>query len=110
MIPPQNRSGTRTAKCHSAIPTMAQTRTVISLVCGPVAALEMGSNMDSADAALPAIQPGGKAAQLRRDVAMESDAHLHRYRTFPIAIQRRRVCYAAFTPLAAAREGSRLVA
>src|SRR3954452_17495605 len=29
MMPPQKRSGTSTAKCHSAMPTMAQTRTLM---------------------------------------------------------------------------------
>ena len=32
MIPPQKRSGTSTAKCHSAIPTMAHTRTLMPSV------------------------------------------------------------------------------
>src|SRR5215218_1210354 len=32
MIPPQNRSGTRTAKCQSAIAIITQTRTAMSAV------------------------------------------------------------------------------
>src|SRR4051794_7485127 len=30
MIPPQKRSGTSTAKCHNAMPTMAQMRTLMA--------------------------------------------------------------------------------
>src|SRR3954462_14118751 len=69
MIPPQKRSGTSTAKCHSAIPTMHQMRTLMAVSLGVprrslhrVAAASMGGSACMPVAPPLPPQPGGDAA------------------------------------------------